>query len=220
MTTSISDRRKSLNTGVMLIVVFLALQIGSIFPDFENSPLVLAVAVLSSKGLYELIIMLMFWAIRTSDHLMRWYWGHLYLRGIWSYEYTLSGRVHFGVWDFEQDESGVQVIGNGLDENFQVRTIVRSVSPLIEEQGGYFLLNSRNELANDNARVFSKTTLLLDHPRRPWSLVRSMRATTEVFGGPSDRQLHPNVVFTRQVDADSIEDAIVALRAKYQLPTS
>lgn len=215
MTTSISDRQKTLNTTVMLLVVFLALQAKIIFPEIEESPVVLAVVILSSKGLYELIIRLIFWAIKTSDHLMRLYWGHLYLRGIWSYDYTLNDKVHFGVWEFQQDIDGVQVVGNGLDDKFQVRTIVRSVSPLIEEQGGYFVLNSRNELSKENVRVFSKTTLLLDHPRRPWALVRSIRATTEVFGGPSDRQLHANVVFTRHPEADNIEDVIELIRRKH-----
>lgn len=216
---SISRRRQHLNVTVLLLVVFLAMQASIYFPELSDSPLVQAIIVLSSKGVYELLVALIFWLIHSSSHLMHMYWGRLYLNGLWSYEYSLNGKTFFGVWDITQDADGIQVVGNGLDDSFRVRTIVRSVSPLIEEQGGYFVLNARNELANDNARVFSKTTLLLDHPRRPWNLVMSMRATTEVFGGPSDRQLHANVVFTRHPEAASVEDVAALLRKKYSSMT-
>lgn len=212
---NISSRRQNLNVAVLLLVVFLALQASSLFPALDESPLIQAVVILSSKGIYELLVALIFWCIRSSATLMHWYWGRLYLNGLWSYEYSLNHKIYFGVWDISQDTDGLQVVGNGLDDEFRVRTIVRSVSPLIEEQGGYFVLNARNELSNDNARVFSKTTLLLDHPNRPWQLVMSMRATTEVFGGPSDRQLHANVVFTRHPKATSVEDVAALLRVRF-----
>lgn len=215
MTTSTSDRRRSLNLIVMLATVFLALELDRYFPNLEQEPIVQAVVILSAVGFYELVIRAIYLGINSSETLLRWYWGHLYLKGVWSYEYTLQEKVHFGVWEITQDVENFQVVGNGLDDEFQVRTIVRSVSPLVEEQGGYFVLNHRNELQNQNARVFSKTTLLLDHPRRPWGLVKSMRATTEVFGGPSDSQLHPNVVFRRHPGENTIEDVIEVLRTKY-----
>jgi hypothetical protein len=208
MIMSSSSRWQNLNMGVLLIVVFAALQAKLIFPDLEKRPLVQAVVIVTSIGLYELIFKILFFLINTSEVLLRLYWGRLYINGLWSYEYTLEGKLYFGVWEIYQDVSRVQVVGNGLDNNMRVRTIVRSVSPLIEEQGGLFVLNSRNELANQNARVFSKTTLLLDRPRRPWGLVRSMRAITEIYGGPSDKQVHPNVLFYRHPDAGDIEHVI------------
>lgn len=209
------NRERGLSTAIMLLVVFLAMQARVVLPDLDKSPVIQAIVIVSSKGVYELLIRGIYWLIDNSEFLMRVYLGHLYLRGLWSYEYTIDGRVFFGVWEFLQTAGSCQVVGNGLDADFRVRTIVRSVSPLIEEQGAYFVLNARNELTNGNARVFSKTTLLLDHPRRAWGLVRSMRATTEVFGGPSDRQLHPNVVFTRHPKAQSIEDVAAYLRGRY-----
>lgn len=212
---STSERRNSLNLIVMLLVVTLVLQAKGYFPNLEQQPVVKAVVILFSVGLYEILIRSVFLVIDNSNFLLRWYWGHLFLKGVWSYEYTIGDKLQFGVWEFIQGVEEFQVIGNGLDERFRARTIVRSVSPLIEEQGCYFVLNSRNELHNDNAHVFSKTTLLLDHPRRMLGLVKSMRATTEVFGGPSDKQLHANVIFKRHPDANSIEDVIEILRAKY-----
>lgn len=213
--TNSFNRERGLSTAIMLVVVFLAIRAQVVFPDMDKSAVIQVIIIVSSKGVYELLIRGIYWLIDNSELLMRAYLGHLYLRGLWSYEYTINDKVFFGVWEFLQSSNTCQVVGNGLDDEYRVRTIVRSVSPLIEEQGAYFVLNARNELKNDNARVFSKTILLLDHPRRSWGLVRSMRATTEVFGGPSDRQLHPNVVFTRHPKAQSIEEVAAYLRARH-----
>lgn len=72
---------------------------------------------------------------------MRLYWGKLYLHGYWSYEYTRDGKQYFGIWRFEQDLDAIRVVGSGLNDRYLPRTIVRSVSPLIEDQGAYFILN-------------------------------------------------------------------------------
>ncbi|MFF3242267.1 hypothetical protein ACFYWY_00710 [Streptomyces sp. NPDC002870] len=215
MITTSYERQRNLNTTIMLLVVFIAVQAHQIFPRLEKNLLVNLVIVVTSKGLYEILIKLIYRLINSSEMLLRLYWGPLFLRGCWSYEYTLNGATYFGVWEFDQNTWDFQVIGNGLSPDFHSRTIVRSVSPLIPEQGGYFVLNRRNELSNDNALVFSKTTLLLNKPRRSWHLVMTMRATTEVYGGPSDRQLHANVVFLRHPKAASIEEVIDYLRDKY-----
>lgn len=215
MTTTTYERQRNLNTTVMLLVVFLAVQAHDLLPTLDRNLLVNVVIVVTSKGLYEIIIRIIYWAINSNEMLLRLYWGPLFLRGCWSYEYTLNGNTFFGVWEFDQDIWDFQVVGNGLGSDFKSRTIVRSVTTLIPEQGGYFVLNRRNELSNDNALVFSKTTLLLNKPRRAWQLVMTMRATTEVYGGPSDRQLHANVVFLRHPKAENIEQVIDYLRDKY-----
>lgn len=212
------ERQRNLNTALMLLIVFLAVQAHQVFPRLEKNLLVNLVIVVTSKGLYEILIKVIYKSINSSEFMLRLYWGPLFLRGCWSYEYTLNGATYFGVWEFDQDTWNFQVVGNGLGADFRSRTIVRSVSPLIPEQGGYFVLNRRNELSNDNALVFSKTTLLLNKPRRAWNLVMTMRATTEIYGGPSDRQLHPNVVFERHPKAKTIEEVIDYLRDKYATP--
>lgn len=212
MDANISSRRETLNTIVLLIVVFLAANIAIQIPDFERSPIIQGVALATSKGVYELIIRFLFWLINSSETALKLYWGDLYLKGLWSYEYTLKGKRYFGVWDIRQDVNGTSVVGNGLDDDFRLRTIVRSVSPLLSETGGYYFINSRNEMENDNAQVFSKSTLLLDRPMGFLRSVSSMRGITVVYGGPSDKQLHPNVVFHRHNDVGSIDELIEKLK--------
>lgn len=216
MSANISSRRHSINTIVLLIVVFAATNISQRVPDFEKSPGIQAIALATSKGVYELMVHFLFWVIDSWEFALRLYWGKLYIKGVWSYEYTLNGKAYRGVWDIRQDVNGTTVVGNGLDEDFRLRTIVRSVSPLFEEAGGYYFINSRNEMMNDNAQVFSKTTLLLDHTRGFLKGVTSMRGITVVYGGPSDRQLHPNVVFLRHEHIGSIEELIEKMRTGAQ----
>lgn len=206
-----SNPKRTLNNMVMLFTVFLVIQSNFVFPAISSNIIIQLVVIISAKGFYELVIVFIYWCINHNPLLLHAVWGALYLKGFWSYTYTLGGVEYFGVWEIDQDIDGHRVVGNGLDSQLHVRTIVRSVSPLIEEQGGFYFINIRNELHNENARVLSKTTLLLDRPSKFWGRVRSMRATTEVFGGPSDGQLHPDVVFKKHFNASSIEDVIAQL---------
>lgn len=209
----ISSPRRTLDSLVMLITVFLAVQANFVFPAISSSVVIQVVVIISAKGFYELVIIFLYWCINHSSILLHAVWGSLYLKGFWSYTYSLEGIEYFGVWEIDQDLEGHRVVGNGVDNDLHVRTIVRSVSPLIPEQGGYYFINLRNELRNENARVLSKTTLLLDKPAKFWGRVKTMRATTEVFGGPSDGQLHADVVFHRHSKATSIEEVISCLQS-------
>lgn len=212
MDASISSRREYLNTVVLLLVVFAAVNVSSMIPDFQSKWLIQAVTLLTAKGVYELAIWVLFRIIDSSEFALRLYWGKVYLKGLWSYEYVLNSRRYIGVWDIRQDIHGTSIIGNGLDDEFRLRTIVRNVSPLLEETGGYYFINSRNEMQNENAQVFSKTTLLLDRPRGLFHGVTTMRAITQVYGGPSDKQLHPNVTFHKHEDVESIDELITKLK--------
>ena len=91
------------------------------------------------------------------------------------------------------------------------------MSPLIEDQGAYFVLNVRTELDKTTGfitPVYSKTTLILDIPRG-FGQVITMRATTEVYGGASTGQLHPDVIFKKHLNAHSDEEVIEELKKKY-----
>jgi hypothetical protein len=227
---NINDRRSTIDVTVMLIVVFVAVTLQRIFPDVDNSLLFVAVSVLTARGVYELLIQGIYWAIRTSDRLLRLYWGQLYVAGIWSYTYELAGRHYCGVWCIKQDDRLTRVVGFGLQAaDLAKRTMVRSVSPLINEQGAYFVLNDRIEFDpgppatmpvdaataseprfNASEPTYSKTTLVFDGPRAP----QSMRATTYIFGGPSSGQVHTDVVFRKLEGCESIQAGIEILAAE------
>jgi hypothetical protein len=211
------SKRETLNNIVMLVALFSALKISQILPDLQNSIWYIPVSMLTSTGVYVLFMKVILLIVSKTDFLMRIYWDRLYLSGYWSYQYTRDGKSYFGIWRFEQDLDTIRVVGSGLNEKFLPRTIVRSVSPLIEDQGAYFVLNERSELNSTNGfitPVYSKTTLILDAPRG-FNPVVTMRATTEIYGGTSTGQLHPDVIFKKHVDANSDEDVIEELRSKH-----
>jgi hypothetical protein len=212
MTTTFSDRRVGLNTTVLLLVVFAAIQVTSHVHEIEHNTLYQSLVLVTSKGLFDALIWAVYFAIRNSQTLLRLYWGKYYLQGLWSYEYYLGDARFVGIWRIDQDLDNARVVGSGLDANFRVRTIVRSISPLIEETNAYFVINDRTELTT-NSHVYSKTTLIVDRPPTRFGEPVTMRATTEVFGGPSSGQVHPNVIFTRQRDAETEQEVIAVLRA-------
>ncbi len=214
-------KKDTLNTIVLLLIVFLAVNLESWVPSFQNKPLYIVITLLTAKGFYELIIRLMFFIIAHNNFLMRLYWGRQYINGFWSYEYTREGKKYFGIWRISQDLNMTHVIGSGLNEDFSVRTIVRSVSPLITDQGAFFVLNVRQELNKDTGfitPVYSKTTMILDRPNSFFSEVKTMRATTEIYGGESNAHLHPNVIFKKHKAAKSDEDVINIIKGSINVP--
>ncbi len=220
MESDISKRRDRLNTIILMTVVLIAIEVTKQLPHLLQTAPGVIVALATSKGIYELLITSMTAAINNSNVFLRAFWGTLYIKGFWSYEYTLDGKLYRGVWEIQQDINGIKVVGNGLDDDFRLRTIVRSVSPLIEEAGGYFVINSRNEMAQGNQKVFSKTTLLISKPKHFWQRSLAMRAITEVYGGTSDKQVHPNVIFRLHTNVDSIEELIDEMKSAQQLTPS
>lgn len=216
------SKRESLNNLVLLVVLFLALKLSNVLPAIKDSAWFIPVSMLTATGSYVFLIRILLFFVGHSGLLLRFYWGKLYLQGYWSYEYTRGNKIFFGIWRFEQDLDSTHVIGSGLNDRFVPRTIVRSVSPLIEDQGAYWVLNVRTELDTTSGLitpVYSKTTLILDSAR--WfSPVTTMRATTEIYGGTSSGHLHADVLFHKHVKAKSDEDVIVLLRNKYQATSS
>ena len=209
------SKREFLNNIIMIIVLYLALEVNNILPGFNNIPWFVPVSLLTATGIYVMLINSFLFIIPKSELLMRIYWGKLYLNGFWSYVYTRDGKEYFGIWRFEQDLDKILVVGSGLTENFTPRTVVRSVSPLIHEQGAYFVLNVRQELDHCTGfitPVYSKTTIIIDSPKNILKPVTTLRATTEIYGGSSNGHLHPDVIFKKHIDAKSDEDVINYLR--------
>ncbi|TXI48874.1 MAG: hypothetical protein E6Q50_09270 [Lysobacter sp.] len=212
------SKRETLNNIVLLVVLVFALKISQILPGLRDSAWYIPMSMLTATGVYVFAIRALKFVVAHNELLLRLYWGRLYLSGYWSYEYTRDGKQYFGIWRFEQDLDSIHVIGSGLNERFSPRTIVRSVSPLIEDQGAYWVINVRTELQSSSGPivpVYSKTTLILD-ARKGFNPVIIMRATTEIFGGSSTGHLHPDVQFRKHVDATSDEDVIAYLKIKHQ----
>lgn len=213
-----SSKRETLNNLVLLAVLLFALTINKIRPELQDSAWYVPLSMLTATGAYVFAIRAIYFAVAHSDLLLRFYWGRLFLSGYWSYEYTRNGKNYSGIWKFEQDLDTIHVIGSGLNERFSPRTIVRSVSPLIQDQGVYWVLNVRTELDSGSGPiipVYSKTTLMLDS-QKGLSPVVTMRAITEIYGGSSSGHVHPDVLFHKHIKAKSYEDVIALLRKRRQ----
>jgi hypothetical protein len=215
---NVYQKQFNLNKWVLIIVVSFALILQQYAMSRNNSSTTVVdqlIILLSSTGFYSLLISFIYWATENSNFLLKIYWGKVYIKGLWSYHYVLNGKRCVGIWKIDQNLQGITVIGSGLYPNYSTRTIVRSVSPLIENQGAYFILNDRNELEN-NSHVYSKTTLILNQPKKPFSEVVSMRAITDIYGGLSNGQVHTNVIFIKHPDANSEDDVIEILKMQNQ----
>ena len=208
------QKRFNLDASILIVVVSFALTLQQ-YAASRNSNSITSldqlIVLLTSTGFHGFLIKLIYWATEKNDFLLKFYWGNLYIKGLWSYYYVLNNKKYVGVWRINQDLQGVTVVGSGLYPDYSVRTIVRSVSPLIEDQGAYFILNDRTELEN-NSHIYSKTTLILNQPRKSFAEIRSMRATTEIYGGPSSGHVHTNVVFIKHLEANSEDDVIEILK--------
>ena len=229
MTDIMQRRRDTLDLIIMLAVVTLAVIATRVIGDVAKAPLIVAVTIVTARGAWELLIRSAYLAIRKVDVLLRLYWGSLYLDGLWSYTYHRDGRRYHGVWRISQDDRTTRVLGFGLNDDGSIRTLVRSVSPLLEEQGAWFVLNDRVEFPSISAPsdplvavtqapqvaaslssqpTYSKTTMIFDGR----GAIHRFIATTSIFGGPSSGQLHADVEFDKRPDAESLHHLIEEMR--------
>lgn len=175
----------------------------------------------TSVGFYQFIVNLIYRSVAASPILMRLYWGRLHISGLWSYVYTLEGTpvdqtVYFGVWRFEQDLYKTRVVGFGLADNFRPRSQVRSVTDIVENGGGYEVINIRSDSVDSRSEYYSKTTMFFELDRR--KIFRHpvrMRGRTFVYGGPLTGRICNNS-FIRHESARTEQDVIDELRANLQ----
>jgi hypothetical protein len=147
--------------------------------------------------------------------LLKLYWGRLYLAGLWSYTYKKRGesKSYFGVWRFEQDLFKTSVVGFGLDENFEERSTVRSVTDLIENRGLYEIVNLRRDSVDPGREYYSTTAMTFDRNERSIFARHpiKIRAQTIIYGGALTGDIHKDV-FIKHENAKSEDDVIDELR--------
>jgi hypothetical protein len=135
---NIYQRQFNLNKWVLIIVVSFALALQSYSASRNSNSTNLLdqfIILLTSTGFHSILIRSIYWATENNDTLLKFYWGNTYIKGLWSYYYILNNKKYVGVWRIDQDIQGITVIGSGLYPDYSVRTIVKSVSPLIANQG-------------------------------------------------------------------------------------
>ncbi len=177
---------------------------------------VLATAILTSVGFYRLLVGFLQWVVSANRFAKQMYWGRLYLDGLWSYRYTLSGKEYRGVWRIDQDLHRTAVLGFGVDDQFTVRSRHRSVTDLIDSSGAFDVVNLRSDRVEPNTEYYSKTTVFIGAgTRRKWFSLRRatrLRGRTVIYGGKLSGIVHDDVEFVKHESAESEDEVLDELR--------
>lgn len=208
------------------IALAVALTYGLLALEFVGSRTVVSGPVdfifvyVTSAGFYQLIVEVIFKTVESSSKLMRLYWGHLHVAGLWSYVYTVegdaSGTVYFGVWRFNQDLHRTSVVGFGLTALFKVRSHVRSVTNMVENDHVCEVVNIRSDSVDAASEYYSRTTMFFEQsPDRFLAHPSRMRGKTFVYGGPLTGRVCNNS-FLRHETARTEQDVIDILHANMQ----
>lgn len=212
-----NNKLKVLNFITLSIVIGAAMLIQSYFianpilnPLFDS-----AVIYLTSVGFYELLLKIIHGLVEKIPFLLRFYWGRMFVHGLWSYSYTVDGgdnTVFIGVWRFEQDLFLTQVVGFGLDTNFNVRSRVRSLSDMLKTDNMYEFINARSDAQTLAQETISKTNMFFELSRKfLFPIPTRMRGTTVIFGGERNGGVCNNY-FLKHPNARTEEEVISIMR--------
>lgn len=159
---------------------------------------------LTSVGLFRLLIIIVYWVLRSSDTLLAVYHQGRYLKGLWTYRYEVEGVPHMGVWRIAQDLSSISITGYGIDSSGRIDSHFRSISQLFEHQGVDEIMFARTDTAS-GAEHFAKTTLYIDRLGRPnWrSGPTFMRAQSILYGHEEDGVRHADIILRRSEPGSS-----------------
>ncbi len=177
------------------------------------------ITLLTSAGLFKLLLVACYGAVSRSDRLMSVYLApERYWRGYWHYTSINEGKVYLGIWYVEQSVRGTQIFAYGLDENYQRRFEAESISDPIERADGVFEVIYGFE-SNDDAgrRVFAKTRVRPDQPQGRWYRARgpnTLRGATFNYGGALNESVFTNVKFVRHANVSDEDRLIAELRAE------
>ncbi|TCC93700.1 hypothetical protein EZ428_02715 [Pedobacter frigiditerrae] len=206
---------KDINKFILFVVigVFVFTQ-SYLKPLAGNIYLLFIVSYLGSLGFYHVFVIVLYWLVNNVSFLLKIYYNRTFLKGIWSYKYTLNNKVYFGIWNINQDLNGILINGYGINIDGKPRSDVRSVSQLIYNKGAFDIVNSREDLIEPEKENFSKTTL---HPIAKNSnglsipYPTSMRARTYIYGGRLSGTIHVDVLFEKHEDIKSEDDVRIKL---------
>lgn len=183
---------------------------------FINPYIDALVAYITSVSFYQFIVRVICKIVEKIPVLMKIYWGEHYFAGFWSYWYVLENdetkKVHFGIWEIEQDLYHTSVIGFGLSDNYEVRSNVRSVTDFIEMDNGFEVINKRCDVQDSTKEVFSKTTMFFElESKGIFKSPYRMKGKTYVYGGPRNENICNNS-FLKYKDAKSVQEVIEEIR--------
>ncbi len=203
---------EKVNIAILLATISYIIAINNILMRVEALEPALRwfITFLTSVGLFRLLIILVYWVIRSSDPLLALYHRGRFLKGLWSYHYEVNGEAHVGIWRVAQDLSSISITGYGVDSKGQIDSHFRSISPLFEHQGVDEIMFARTN-SDTGEEHFSKTTLYVDRLSAVnWrSGPRFMRAQSVLYGYSEAGARNADIIL-RRVEPGHSEEQIVA----------
>lgn len=141
----------NINIIAMNIIIAVITCFNCFFSSLVSSHLTLAIIIsmLAAVFSYQILTELLYKFIENNDFLFKIYWGKLYLKGIWYYEYTVQGagnKKYYGIWKINQDLNNINIIGYGYNDDLtEIRTRLCSVTELIKNNNYYVIAFSKHK---------------------------------------------------------------------------
>ena len=110
-------------------------------PLIINWIITFIVSMFIHQFLFQIFTML----VNHSDFLLKLYWGKLYIKGYWSYEYMINGKKMYGAWCIDQDIESVTIKGFGITKDGIRRSDVQSLTSLMPCGNDYEIVNMRKD---------------------------------------------------------------------------
>ncbi len=207
---------EKVNIAILLATISYIIAINNILARVDQIEPALRwfITFLTSVGLFRMLIILIYWIIRSSDTLLAIYHRGRFLKGVWTYHYEVNGEAHMGVWRIAQDLSSISITGYGLDTNGRIDSHFRSISPPFEHQGVDEIMFARTDTETGEEH-FSKTTLYVDRLSSPnWrSGPGFMRAQSVLYGHAEAGARHADIILRRVKPGQSEEQIVEDLCA-------
>lgn len=204
-----------LNIIAMNIIIVIITSCNHFIYNLLNSNfiLTLTISVVASIFSYQALTEILYKLVEKSDFLFRKYWGKMYLRGIWYYEYTIQGgnnQKYYGVWEIEQDLSNIKIIGYGYNENLtEIRTRLSSVTDLIQNGNFYDIVHKKNEMSNPNTEFYAKSSISFLGNSKKYPT--KFHSVTYIYGGNHTGETHQDT-FYKVENAKSEDEAIQIIK--------
>lgn len=199
----------------MNIIIAVITCFNCFFSSLVSSHLTLAIIIsmLAAVFSYQILTELLYKFIENNDFLFKIYWGKLYLKGIWYYEYTVQGagnKKYYGIWKINQDLNNINIIGYGYNDDLtEIRTRLCSVTELIKNNNYYDIIHIKNEVSNPNIEFYAKSSISFLDNNKTYPI--KFHSITYIYGGNHTGETHLDT-FYKIENIDSEDAAIQIIR--------
>lgn len=221
-------QNRKLQSIILIIVVSIAISVSNTLVNVTkvstvktilDDPFIqLIIAISVALFGYHTIINIVFFAVNRSEFCLHMYYGKLFLRGYWYYEYVKlteegenASKPKYGVWQIDQDFDGIHISGYGLYDNLnKYRTTVESKTQLIENEHCFEVILSKIEAINPGVKYFAKASITIDNSRR-YKKTTHFHSYTYTFGGSQAGEIHIDTYY-KVPNAKTEDDVIKYLK--------